>query len=409
MKKIFLLLCCLHVTTPIFGDFIWDMKTAEQRAQWTATKAAFMRGDLGPIHEAYVKRDLKLLWKIVQRPGAFDLSPEAEAQLENPSEVEITIYKTVIDYTRRLLSQIPGHAKFIGDEIDAIAGERDRITQIGRETYLHTLAELGSEESIHEIGRFIGDPRGIPTAEDVEQDKKALAEKRYADRGKYGVGSAYAVDWDARNALWDARVGFPFRKDPRNKLKAGLNHTRESQKEVDDWWASAASAKYRQPLDLTGQPPEEPPPARFDTKAIYKKAKDAEKPQATVHPPKPANPPPSPAPKTVEEKPLSEAEEREAWDAMIKAAGTGNLSPIYEAYRKCDLKFLWKTFDAGTHHSIELGKEEAAQVENTREVNFTISKAVARYAQFLLKQIPGHAKFLGDKIDLIAADLRRDV
>jgi len=294
MKKKFLILCCLHVTTPLWGDFTWDMKTPEQTAQWAATKAAFMQGDLGPIHEAYVKRDLKLLWKIVQYNGEFELSPEVAAQLENPSQVELAINQTVADYAGRLLRQIPGHAKFIGDEVDLIADDPSKLTQVRRRTYLNQLAELGSGESIHEIGRFIGDPRGIPTAEDEAQNKKAVAEKRYADTAKYGIGTAYAVDWDARQMMWVARVYTPFRKDPRNKLKTGPHHSSESQKEVDDWWASAASAKYRQPLDLTRQPPEEPPPARFDTKAIYKKAK-AEKPQAALPPPGPAALP-SPAP-----------------------------------------------------------------------------------------------------------------
>ena len=101
------------------------------------------------------------------------------------------------------------------------------------------------------------------------------------------------MDLDARVMMWEARVDIPFLKDPRNRGKTGPNHTQESQKEVNDWWASAASAKYRQPLDLTRQPPEEPPPARFDIKAIYKKAK-AEKPQAALPPPGPAAPP-SPA------------------------------------------------------------------------------------------------------------------
>ena len=285
MKINILLVWLMSLSTGLSGLDL-TIKTKEENEAWHAMVRAASKGDLSPIYEAYRSRDLKFLWNSFDAGfrDSIELSKEEAAELENAGSVGFTISKAVADYAGRLLTQIPGHAKFIGDKVDLIADDPSRLTQVGRSTYLYHLAELGSDESIHEIGRFIDDPRGIPTAEDEAQNRKAVTEKRYADTAKYGIGTAYAVDLDARVMMWEARVDIPFLKDPRNRGKTGPNHTQESQKEVDDWWASAASAKYRQPLDLTGQPPEEPPPARFDIKAIYKKAK-AEKPQAALPPP----------------------------------------------------------------------------------------------------------------------------
>lgn len=60
----------------------------------------------------------------------------------------------------------------------------------------------------------------------------------------------------------------PHMADPRNKSLLNLDLD-EHQRTVE-WWKSEASAKYRRPMDLSGKPPAELPPARFDTKALYR-------------------------------------------------------------------------------------------------------------------------------------------
>jgi len=250
----------------------------EDREAWNAMAESARMGDLSPIYEAYRRRDLQFLWDCVIycEVKGIAVGKEQAAEIKKRADLEddlisqygtafdITLGRRVIDYAGRLLGQIQGHAKFLGNKIRLALTAGDIKEQSSVYFYyFDKLAILGSDESIHEIGRFVDVP--IPEGEDE-------AEK------------AQRLKTTARAAMWEAVFRTPFLQDPRHsEWNIGCTYTPEEEKRLDEWWRSTASAKYRQPLDLTRPPPEEPPPARFETfetKALKqvkgKKPQDAE-------------------------------------------------------------------------------------------------------------------------------------
>ena len=81
------------------------------------------------------------------------------------------------------------------------------------------------------------------------------------------------------------------------------------QGEMDAWWKSPEAAKYHQPIDLTKEPPEEPPPERFDIEALYRQALLEKAQAAKVKVP----PPPAPPQVTPDPEEAPAADETAEW------------------------------------------------------------------------------------------------
>jgi hypothetical protein len=279
MKMIALLLALLSVT-PTFAALSLEMKTQEEREQWSAAAALIFQGDLSPVHAAYVRRDLKFLWNLycLSLSGAT-LPPSDRGTIDRRLNVDVPSLNAIVrDYSGRLLSQIPGHAKYLGDEIDALAAQGGDGNLL-RDNYLDRLAQLGSDECLHEIGRFWDDTRGrLPP-----EQEKATIEYFRGKPNDAGLQLPSPVNRVAHIAMWQAKYSYPWQKAGK-KTQHPLLTARDDMKKVEDWWRSAESEKCRQPIDLTRQPPEEPAPQRLDLQTLYQLARatkaQAEKEQA---------------------------------------------------------------------------------------------------------------------------------
>ncbi|MDB6004670.1 MAG: hypothetical protein JWR15_1657 [Prosthecobacter sp.] len=239
------------------------------------------QGDMSQIYAAYERRDVKVLWNVFHQALISGLEPPKDSlPAESLSrEVIKQVNASVRDYAGRLLSQIPGHAKFLGDEVDAKAADADQATQNSRNYYLNLLAELGSDESLHEIGRFWDDERGRLPPES-EARAKAQQLENLSHGADVGSGGVYAVSIEARHKMWEALVYYPWMKNGEKGKLPSANE--EERKKIEEWWQSGESTKYRQPIDLKRQPPPEQPPVRYDIKARRPETVRQEQPDAKL-------------------------------------------------------------------------------------------------------------------------------
>lgn len=288
MKKS-MFIFCLWAASGICGPY----ELLELNSKPGALTGPVWQGDLSQIHAAYQRRDLKALWNVFHHALLSGLEPpkeEATFTTGYSKESIKRVNEIVRDYSGRLLSQIPGHAKYLGDGIDAIAARTDE--QRPRNHYLELLAELGSDESLHEIGRFWDDERGrLPPEEEKIALQRLLEAMKRSDEP--GIGFPSSVSSQARNSMWRAKVYYPWMK---NGEKGSMPFSSQAEdKKIEDWWQSEVSAKYRQPINPTRQPPEEPPPQRLDMQALKQQAIEEKKEAAKSPLPLSQAPTPPPA------------------------------------------------------------------------------------------------------------------
>jgi hypothetical protein len=222
------------------------------------------QGDWTPIHEAYTNRNLVLLWQMWYRvrPGSgigFAKTDEKEGKVGMTQTTSETYAREVRLYVEKLLTQVPGHAKLLADEID-------KNPAYLRLHNLRVLESIKSPEAIQQMARFLDDTRGQLTKEQISEVLLEREQHKGTDYPFIGHSQALAHDVVPHLdlALGDESPVKELRKENGGfisdvvKGKAGLKA----------WWTSPASAKYHRLLET--EPPAEPSPPKIDMKQWVK-------------------------------------------------------------------------------------------------------------------------------------------
>ncbi len=79
----------------------------------------------------------------------------------------------------------------------------------------------------------------------------------------------------------------------------------------------------------------------------------------------------------------------------------GDTSPLQDAFEKTDLARLWSIFGLASHRQFHGGRtdEELKKAGLTREQILKLNQDIRAKATEYLSLIPGHAKYLGDKVE----------
>ncbi|MBK8091355.1 MAG: hypothetical protein IPK32_05015 [Verrucomicrobiaceae bacterium] len=227
------------------------------------------KGDWSGIYQAYLSKDARLLWQYweLSRRVAFGFGKtnEAENRFGMPQPVREEYSNEVFDYVSRLLVLVPGHAKLLGDELD-------KHPSYLRQANFRALERIKSPEAIQQLARFLDDTRGQLTPEEIKEVMRRTDEIRGKSDYPF-IGHSQAMAFDVVPHL-DLALGDDSPVIDLRKANGGfIADVTNGLKRLKAWWASDASAKYRQPAKTTV--PEEPPPMKIDMKEWVK-----------THPPK---------------------------------------------------------------------------------------------------------------------------
>lgn len=221
-------------------------------------------GDWSDIHQVYAKQDLKALWQYWQWSTkisfGFSQTDGRDGKVGMPRPMREEYNKVIEAYVTRLLIQVPGHAKLLADELD-------KNPAYLRQANLQALAKIKSPEAIQQIARFLDDTRGQLTPEEAERIlNEARKRMDVSDYPFYGHSQALGLDVVPHLdlALGDESPLKDLRKADGGFIsKVAVGHPA-----LKAWWASPASAKYRElPKN---EPPVEPPPPKIDMKQWVK-------------------------------------------------------------------------------------------------------------------------------------------
>jgi hypothetical protein len=249
--------------------------------------ALLLAGDLSPVHKAYERRDLDMLWCLYdQATRISDFNPPAYAdgaeRVTNETQRR-ALDRIIKDYAGRLLTQIPGHAVFLGNRIEFLSGAvrpRSIKKNVGpKEIYFNRLMALRSTECIQQIARFIDDPRGeVPPDDPLWSSEKDKAEILL--QGSFATYYSFPQknSWRAIHALKQALaevipLDYLLSNDKdQERIRTGRGKRNvadypDGRRAVSEWWLSAASKSYREPISLK-EPPIEPPPIQIDVKIL---------------------------------------------------------------------------------------------------------------------------------------------
>lgn len=220
--------------------FIGHAAAAESNAardilMWEAD-GKIQHGDLSPIEAAFQRRDLPALWRffdqaVTHQYGYGRTRPEGLELKKSLTRQDIDALNLRIRaYAGQFLVQIPGHAKMLGDEIDASSDVPANLASSAEHARIHNMLSLqwlASPEAIQQIARFLDDERN-PHAELSSGSTRPMSNRYHA---------IYALD----QALG--------KKSPLEKTRSSSGILDpEQMKELKSWWNSNASLAYRQPL-----------------------------------------------------------------------------------------------------------------------------------------------------------------
>jgi hypothetical protein len=239
--------------------------TPEESEAGERWENSLRRGDWTPIHKAYTDKDLILLWQMLYRVRegdqlGFSKTDEKAGKVGLSDEAAQAYAREVRVYVHKLLTQIPGHAKVLGDEMD-------RHPRALAPFNARELRNIGSPEAIQQLARFLDDKRGQATPEEIASIERMFEAARGTDEpiGRGGpVGICYRVVPELHLALgYESPV-----MDLRNPVQGYVPGSEKVRERLRAWWASPASAKYRNLPQ--GEPPVEPLPPKIDMKEWLK-------------------------------------------------------------------------------------------------------------------------------------------
>gem|GEM_PF-5541609 len=133
-----------------------------QQKLWEASKL-IATGDFSPITEAFNERDLDLIWSYYRGSDYLlyhtfkPVTPEMMAAASGEQKKRYVLMQEREKLAASYLLQIPEHARHVGDWIERSLTQKDSST--GRDLRISAMGQLGSDEVIVELGRFIFDDR----------------------------------------------------------------------------------------------------------------------------------------------------------------------------------------------------------------------------------------------------------
>lgn len=220
-----------------------------QNTQDWAARGLFNKRDFSPINEAFASKDIMTLWDYYKLSTSYQYGHPRD---DTPNEIDSVRYTNdeVIALNHQIreragtsLKEIPGHARLIGDIIDAAADMAKMEHR--RDGWFQGLARLGSDECIEQLGRFLFDER-CPD---------------YFNGPDMGMSvPPNNVEATARAKL--CRVLRDRKMLPEGMVDADGKWNYKKMEEITDWWLkSAAAAPYRRMLADAGVvlPPGYPP------------------------------------------------------------------------------------------------------------------------------------------------------
>ncbi len=218
-----------------------------QQKLWEASKL-IATGDFSPITEAFNERDLDLLWSYYRGSDYLlyhtfkPVTPEMMAAASGEQKKRYVLMQEREKLAASYLLQIPEHARHVGDWIERSLTQKDSST--GRDLRISAMGQLGSDEVIVELGRFIFDDRNP----DVTGPVPPLT-----------LGVPKTIKYEA-----GAELSTLLRLKPgiAAEIKAAAPSATGWFDQVQNWWLkSAEAATYRRKLADSGVvlPPGYPP------------------------------------------------------------------------------------------------------------------------------------------------------
>lgn len=280
-----LLTAMVHSQSEPLRDDAW-----RQQKLWEASKL-IAQGDFSPIDEAFKDRDLDLLWSYYR--GADYLlyhtfkrvTPEMKAAATGEKKRHYLLMQEREKLAASYLLQIPEHARHVGEWIERSLNQKDSSS--GRGLRLSALGQLGSDEAIVELGRFIFDGRNP----DVTGPLPPLT-----------LGVPKTVKYEAAGYL----IGL-LRNKP--GIAAEIKATPPSGKgwfeKTQNWWLhSEEAAPYRRKLADAGYvlPPGYPPMKELEGAKSTIAPSPTPPLKQTGSAPSTAKPPPIPSPHSAPDK-----------------------------------------------------------------------------------------------------------
>lgn len=180
-------------------------------------------GDLSVITEASQAKDFRLLYALLWMTRTNRIEPTAEARLAN--------------LARQALAGIPGHAKYLADQIDSMSDIKG--TSRERQHYFTLLGRVGSPEAIQQVSRFLSDERNPEADRNLVQkdtiyyNNSVMAwhaleslvmddldlSPEIKDKIKNGSWAYSAQVWAATHAWWESDKSLPYRQGPNAETK----------------------------------------------------------------------------------------------------------------------------------------------------------------------------------------------
>lgn len=225
---------------------------------WVEGDGELERGNLAPVETAIQRQDLHSLWYYYRRALEARYGPAGSSgngSLGSPK----TLNTAIAERAASGLRQIPGHALFLADEVEALSQRPfPPYAEMEVRQVFHVLGALGSPEAIQQIARFLDDQRDfyfkLPRS-----DFPMMCEF---------VTPAYPTSVHAADALHRA-LG---EKSPLfGKVQPGTFMLGDRAAEMLRWWHSWQARSYRKQLPGVPLPEWRAIPGRFPLPPWYQR------------------------------------------------------------------------------------------------------------------------------------------
>ncbi|MBL9133640.1 MAG: hypothetical protein JNG86_20690 [Verrucomicrobiaceae bacterium] len=201
------------------------------------------RGDLSPIHDAVTQDHFALLWHCFEKALGRSYG---KGLVEGGEEARDALNKRIQAAAGEKLRSMPGHARFLADEIARLGpsnpgrrqdcfrclgqlGGKEAVQQIGRFMYEEFIVDLAPQRQLKEFGSNPTATKGIPFLECGTQNELRKPESN--DR-MAALAMHYALGADT----------------PCVSMFPGATWVPASAPVIEKWWRSDASLPYRQQL-----------------------------------------------------------------------------------------------------------------------------------------------------------------